>query len=309
MIAFQSSRGPEVSVLASRFSDFRLRQTTVSTLLALALATVTVKSDSWEIECIDCPHQFRNMTDRSLRLDEAGYPHVAYGYDHLYYARFDGAEWHFEIADNSPEVGKHAALALDPETEPHVAYRDNFCGGLKYAYKNLSGWQNEMVDDQWWAGAYASLALDTAERAHISYQRYDDLMYAYGTQEGWNIVTVDSIGWAGEYSSIALDSWGDPHISYYNNSTDSLMYAHLLDSVWRIESVDGELGYEGGYTSLALDSRDQPHISYFDGSGTDLKYARKGQSGWETQIVDSDWQSCGLHNSIGVDDANNPHIS
>ena len=44
----------------------------------------------WQTECADCPRQFSNMTDHSLRLDAEGHPHVAYGGDHLYYAWSDG---------------------------------------------------------------------------------------------------------------------------------------------------------------------------------------------------------------------------
>ena len=31
----------------------------------------------WQIECVDCPRQFSHMTDRSLSLDQNGYPHIA----------------------------------------------------------------------------------------------------------------------------------------------------------------------------------------------------------------------------------------
>lgn len=34
---------------------------------------------TWTIECVDCPKLFDSMTDRSLRLDAVGRPHIAYG--------------------------------------------------------------------------------------------------------------------------------------------------------------------------------------------------------------------------------------
>jgi len=43
-------------------------------------------ASNWRIECVDCPKQFSDMTDRSLRLDDGGHPHIAYGGKHLYYA-------------------------------------------------------------------------------------------------------------------------------------------------------------------------------------------------------------------------------
>ena len=72
----------------------------------------------WVIECADCPKQFTEMSNRSLRLDADGHPHIAYGEDHLYYAWYDGADWHYETADAAPNVGAHAALALDGSGYP-----------------------------------------------------------------------------------------------------------------------------------------------------------------------------------------------
>ena len=49
-----------------------------------AASTDSAASRGWLVECVDCPKYFSNMTDRSLRLDAAGHPHIAYGGDHLY---------------------------------------------------------------------------------------------------------------------------------------------------------------------------------------------------------------------------------
>jgi hypothetical protein len=39
---------------------------------------------TWIIDCVDCPKNFTDMSDRSLQLDNQGHPHIAYGADHLY---------------------------------------------------------------------------------------------------------------------------------------------------------------------------------------------------------------------------------
>ena len=53
-----------------------------------------------------------------LRLDAAGYPHIAYGGDHLYYTRYDGIGWRYETVDGAEHVGAGASLALDSEGAP-----------------------------------------------------------------------------------------------------------------------------------------------------------------------------------------------
>ena len=171
---------------------------------------------TWHIERVDAPKWFYDMTDRSLRLDAAGHPHIAYGADHLYYAWHDGTTWHLETADASWGVGEYTSLALDSAGHPHISYYDIANGDLKYAYHDGSAWHIETVDSSAvWVGWYTSLALDAAGHPHISYsdETHSDLKYASFDGSSWHIATVDSTGMVGWYTSLALDSAGHPHIS------------------------------------------------------------------------------------------------
>ena len=60
----------------------------------------------------------RRLTSNRLpieasRVDRQGFPHVAYGGDHAYYATYNGATWLYEIVDRTRGVGSFASLALD----------------------------------------------------------------------------------------------------------------------------------------------------------------------------------------------------
>jgi len=68
------------------------------------------------------------MTDRSLRLDTAGHPHIAYGEDHLYYAWHNGASWHYETVDDSSGVGWCTSLPLDFLSWKVVVHLGETCG-------------------------------------------------------------------------------------------------------------------------------------------------------------------------------------
>jgi regulation of enolase protein 1 (concanavalin A-like superfamily) len=276
----------------------------------LALQAAPAAADGWVIECVDCPRQFSNMTDRSLRLDAEGHPHVAYGEEHLYHAWHDGANWHYEVVDDSPYVGQHASLTLDAGGYPHISYYDYH---LKYAYQDASGWHLETVDSEWDVGNYTSLALDGNGYPHISYydEWNEDLKYAYQDASGWHIETVDSERDVGEDSSLALDGDGYPHISYYGcYDNGKLKYAYQNASGWHIEIVDSE---GGSHTSLALDGDGYPHISYFKPfccpgpcAPRDLKYAYQDASGWHIETVDSEG---GGSTSLALDGDGYPHIS
>jgi hypothetical protein len=153
----------------------------------------SAQPDSWAMQCVDCPKYFGGMTDRSLRLDDAGYPHIAYGGGHLYYAWRDGSGWHYETADPAPMVGGYASLALDGNGYPHISYQDVDNGDLKYAYKDGAGWHVETAESSGDVGYFTSLALDTSGYPHISHTySWGSLYYTYKDASGWHTDNPDS---------------------------------------------------------------------------------------------------------------------
>ncbi len=134
----------------------------------------------WQIMRVDAPHQFTGMRDRSLALDAAGRPHIAYGGDFLYDASYDGSAWHIEVVDPSRNVGLDASLALDALDRPHISYLDYTHWDLKYTAFDGAAWRIETVDDNGNVGEYNSLALDAQGWPRISYydETLGDLKYA-----------------------------------------------------------------------------------------------------------------------------------
>ena len=294
-------------------------------------AAVQPTALTWDIQCVDCPKRFDFLGDRSLGLDAAGRPHIAYGYDHLYYAWHDGAVWHQEIVDSAGGVGSSASLALDATGRPHISYYDRINADLKYAHWTGSNWAIQTVDSAGDVGRFASLALDATGNPHISYfdrtngdlkyahwlalshrdaaQSGDEWMMSAGSSSlasGWVIQTVDSTGFVGQYTSLALDATGNPHISYQDGGNGDLKYARWSGTAWAIQTVDS-IGWMGQDPSLALDAVGNPHISYFDANNGDLKYAHWTGAGWAIQIVDDYY--AGYFNSLALDAAGVPHVS
>jgi len=274
----------------------------------------------WTIDCPDCPKLFSNMTDRSLRLDAAGHPHVVYGQDHLYYAWHDGAAWHYETADASPGVGIYASLALDGDDSPHVSYFDVDQHTLKYAYRDAGAWHTQAVDSAWgWLG-YTSLALDNDGRPHIAYAGNGDLKHAWRDDSGWHVETVDVGGGGmgvGGWTSLALDQDGCPHVGYHYCSTAvlcdaELRYAYQAEGTGWVTQTVVSAGSSGGHLSLALDGDGQPHISYYSG-GPDynLRYTYHDSlesGGWHFQVVDAE-EGMGYDTSLALDPDGHVQIS
>jgi hypothetical protein len=230
-------------------------------------------ASNWHVECVDCPKQFSYMTDRSLRLDGDGRPHIAYGGKHLYYAWQDGTTWHIETVDSGRLVGRFASLVLDGSGQPHVSYLDSGKSDLKYAWRDGTTWHAETVDSG--GGMYTSLALDSASRPHISYDGSDGVKYAWYDGTTWHIETVDS---GGGCTSLALDGFGRPHISYTDWSNHDLKYAWHDGLAWHIETIDSG----GGCTSLVLDASGRPHISYIGYANGDSTAQVVGKSKIDT---------------------------
>ncbi len=251
-------------------------------------------SNTWHVEAVDAPRTFYWPGPRSLALDSAGHPHVAYEGDHLYYAWYDGASWHTEAVDSGGGMGALPALALDGEGYPHISYclfdpYADHCDDLRYAHWDGTSWQIETVDSAGYVGRFSSLALDASDRPCISYLDEDNgfLKYARLGSAGWEIETVDSDDvWGGVdgTTSLALDADGHPHISYcyFDLSQwwcDNLKYAHWDGASWQIETVESA-GAVGQGNSLALDAAGHPHISYLEDYGQDLKYAAFDGTAW-----------------------------
>ncbi len=250
---------------------------------ALARSTPT-PALTWDLECLGCGKKFYNMSERSLRLDAAGHPHIAYGARNLYYAWFDGAAWQHSVVDPAEGVGQATSLALDAQGHAHVSYYDETNQDLKYAYQDASGWHIETVDSGGSVGSFTSLALDAAGGVHIAYFDYgnDALKYAQNSGAGWQMQTAVSSGNGGAYPSLALDSGGYAHISYFADSSDYLGYTYLDTSGWHTEAVD--FYNASGPTSLALDGSGTPHIAYAD-KIDGLNYTVKNGNDWVTRTA------------------------
>lgn len=271
-----------------------------------------IADGTWQIECVDCPKNFRWMTDRSLQLDAQGHPHLAYGGDHLYYAYHDGSQWHLEIADDAPGVGRHASLALDPNGQPHVSYYDADKGALKYAHHDGIAWQVETVDDAEDTGLHTSLALDSAGHPHVSYYSgAPDYALKYTWHDGadWHVETVDSSADAGlSATSLTLNDADQPRIGYVSifqaedsqlkiaSLTSAPTTAERATSTWDIEIVEqGDYLYVADSLALVLDTTGRPHIGYsrYNYLGGELRYGRRMETGWEIETIprgiNDDW--------------------
>ncbi len=272
----------------------------------------------WSLERVDAPRLFFNMTDHTIRADSGGAVHVAYGGDHLYYARYDGTDWKANVVDGAFGVGQHASLALDKNKYAHISYYDYYNGALKYARFTGTSWavrvidapvstaeSNLLTEEDFVVGSWQGSDKPTPEWRSPALQA--DAPSAFlQTDSGLSVSAITGVG---EYSSIGVDGSGYIHISYYDAVNRDLKYATNKSGDWVISLVDST-GRVGKYSSIAIDSNNRPHISYFDESNDNLKYAIYDGDSWDKDTVPSEVDTIeGGYTSIAVDSGNRPHIS
>lgn len=236
---------------------------------AVRASGTTTTGPVWHVQCVDCPKLTFQIGDRSLALDAAGRPHLAYADDVLAYVRLDGAVWHREIVDAAPGIDdlyqSSVSLALNAGGIAYISYLSTTSSTLKVAYRTPLGWQVETVDAAGDVGQYTDLALDPADTPHISYYdaSHGDLRYAIRAAGQWQVETVDAAGDVGLHTSLALDTAGRPVIAYGSADNGELRYAWWDGAAWNVQIVLAGR-QAAAVPSLALDSQDRPRLSFYD---------------------------------------------
>lgn len=173
----------------------------------------------------------------SLAIDSSGRTHIAFAESgQVEYASYDGSQWQYDRVDSTSDsdaaAGLGLSLALDPQSNPHLAYFDSAKKTLKYAHGKSGVWKTEIVEQLSGTPKFpdsASIKLDGRGQPHIAY--YDSgsgvLKYAVRQDDKWTVEVVDQKGNVGMYPSLVLDLNGQPYISYYDLTNKQLRLAHL----------------------------------------------------------------------------------
>ena len=275
------------------------------------LKYATYNGSAWQFQVIDDGGPFG-----SLAIDSGGVLHVSY-IDRdakLRYAFRIATSWTIRtnLDPGARQFWKTStSLAVDQFSTPHIAYRDDNAGALKYVYFDGAAWQPEVVDTP--SGEYSAIALGAAG-PHILYTRAlaaPTLRHARrAVNKTWVLETLEEGAKAGEINSLALDSAGHPHIAYtkwFSSSKSFLRYAFHDGVAWQFTTVDS-VGNVGQNPSLALTKTGEPCIAYSDQTNWRIKYASRSGGVWQTQVVSPD-PNYADYPSLAIDGDDTPHIA
>jgi hypothetical protein len=161
-------------------------------------------------------------------------PHIALGdgtNEDLYYVTRPGLDWVSEIVD--PEGGALAAIALGPQSEPHIFYLVSEAFTLRHARRDGNVWTITDIDTLDNTGVFPSVAVAADGAAFLVWNALN-LTIANDRSGAWTIEEVDT-GITG-VDDIAIASDGTVYVAFeqYNGMDlmTSISLVHNRDGVW-----------------------------------------------------------------------------
>jgi hypothetical protein len=174
------------------------------------------RDDAWMVPEAMFYNGSSSSGQASITTSPTGQIHVALTGDGLKYGVKNQGGWSIDTVDSGGFASP--SIDLDKNGFPHISYRDDANGDLKYANFNGISWETEFIDTVGDVGSFSSLGMDLQDFAHIAY--YDatngDLKYAYYNGSEWEINTLVSEGDVGSHCSLVLDIFGNPYITFHD---------------------------------------------------------------------------------------------
>lgn len=235
------------------------------------------------------------------------------------------AAWVHETVASAGDQGQSAALAVDDNDRPHVAWYDASFARLMYAYRDFGGWHVTEIDTGQ-VGSFCDIAINPIKnRPAIAY--YDDsidaAMFAYQDDDGvWKYETIEDAASydRGRWISLAFTTGGQAWAAYHYD--DGWSNDNGVRVAWRTganawsktapDSVYNAFGERlGSWTAIALSTVDLPNVAYRDDVWSNQKFAWLDGTGWHKEDVvnAADIDSTGEHTGIAMDIGDNVYIS
>lgn len=238
-----------------------------------------------------------SISPTSLRIDSAGYPHIACNGVSYDYAYKDASGWHFQ--DVAGRVGS-PSLRFGSDGKLRLAYYDADIQAYRFGVRSGGVWTLETVAPTIYHSGkipweWCSLVLDSSDKPRISFwdQDADTLKYAYKSGASWIRITVDgNPAQVGFPNSIELDSSGNPHIIYSDYTNHRVRHAWIESALWKWEDITSA----GAADALSVDMSPSGVLGVGAAINGQIYYFRKinNSSSWVTSSTPGVLQSIGF---------------
>jgi hypothetical protein len=249
----------------------------------------------------------------SIAIDSTGRAHVAFLVNHydLTYARLDASGWGVEPIGVADENEYTAAIALDSNDRPAVAFQANYA--IKLARFDGSAWENETIfaSAQGYGPTVAQqgLVFDSSDTPHVAAGQE----YYQSTTYGARVMHFrwDGAAWQRsdlvEYGdnrisqpSIAISDDDVLHVSWLSYYDDLLHHARNATGTWMTEQASAS-GNCCDSSFVALASDGTPRVAY-EGAARALSVAENVSGTWSARPLTDDMGAMlGTVGSLAVD--------
>lgn len=201
------------------------------------------------------------------------------------------AGWAIESVATGGSTGLRAALAVQPQGYPAIAYH-NVDGETWFALRGGAAWGTEKVGSE--PPVAVALAYDGLV-PHIVYGQFA-LRHAWKAGNSWSEEVIDDFQTdlhELKYADMAIDSLGVIHVVYRDDDANlpwevdaPVIYANNAGGAWMMETVAAVSGRSG--VALAVGPDAVVHVVYDDVAG--VGYARRDDAGWTHEHLRDDAQ-------------------
>ncbi len=263
-------------------------------------------ADAWSApEPIDLPRYFYSDfgSRRYVAMDSHGTPHVAYGGDQLYYAVYSGTEWLPTVVPITSTFVAGAALWLDAQNQPHIAFKSGGINTTLWVAHGMSvtnglSWTLESVatlDGYSFNVGDLDLQQGSDGVFHLAYNFKEALYYTHSDAGRWltptEVITKSACSLRQNASSngfsLALDAANTPHVACPRNrpgSNELRLYTAGASAPWTTYEVAANNVFFYDLPSLRyIDNT--PHLAFF--LGNDELYHAVKAGAWQLTRVDT----------------------
>jgi hypothetical protein len=262
-------------------------------LILVGISTTCTYAQNWVLDGPDDANQPAfNMNDADLAADKTGGFYLAYAdWDNGQYkacVRFwNGSQWG-QVGNPYFSGGRieHIRIALTPNNQPYVVYKDFSAAGKATVKTYVNGsWSNVGSAASAGGAQYPNIAIDGLGVPYIAYA--DSLQGDKLTIKKWNGSTWDLVGTTGftpassSNFKIVFNQANVPFVStVYYNGTNTVCNIYKLNSgSWSSIGIVGNtyLEYNRSITTtdLAIDANDTLYVAYGDDNNNRLAKVKK----------------------------------
>ncbi|MCL4233040.1 MAG: hypothetical protein KJ042_00815, partial [Deltaproteobacteria bacterium] len=206
----------------------------------------------------------------AIRSGDVGLRFVQFDdYGHIQFGSWNGVDLSTETLDDAGHVGMATSMAVDPDGNAYVFYREIEPYASCVADNVGGDWRKSTLFDAPYASGVngpASIAIGADGLVRGLFRdsaAYDQVVtYFEGREDLWTVQDIgypDPLVWS---IDVALDSADRLHACVCDDSYESTRHVTSNGGIWTSEPIDPLIGHRHDTCRIAIDAADAAHVAF-----------------------------------------------